>query len=82
MMRLAAPAAEQAWACTIAAPVASPAPCYEARLPAGSSNGQKPRYGFALLYLLLSGSAGLEEHCTQWTNVTTIWHLREVDLRI
>jgi len=28
---------------------------YESRLPAGLSNGQKPRYGFAGLYLPLSG---------------------------
>ena len=32
MMKLSVPAAGQAWASTIAAPAASPAPCYEARL--------------------------------------------------
>jgi len=32
MMKLAVPAAEQAWACTTAPPAASPAPYYEAPL--------------------------------------------------
>ena len=46
-MRLNVPAAEQQWACTTAVPAASPNLCYEATLPAGVSNGQKPRYSFA-----------------------------------
>jgi len=32
MVKKAVPAVEQAWAYTIAAPAASPVPCYEARL--------------------------------------------------
>jgi hypothetical protein len=58
MMKLAVPAAGRQWAHITAAPAASPAPCYEARLLADLSNGQNPRHGFVWLYLSLSGSAG------------------------
>jgi hypothetical protein len=53
-MKLAVPAVEQAWAHITAAPAASLAPCYEARLLGDLFDNQKPRYGFAWYICLCS----------------------------
>ena len=68
-MKLAAPAAEQeAWASTTAAPAASPAPCYEARLfiikgASGEAKGlgecPKARTFYAVLHVVPCPFLGL-----------------------